>query len=459
MFTSFMRKSLLSGGYQGPELWGSTRAGTMLKDLASGADSLDIVVIGDSNTGSAVAGFWGYHNGISEYLNSQGYPIYGKSICHVMNDWVISTNTGGWRSSAFTVAATGNLKNGNASGGGTSYAAWTPSANFTRYGNFQDSWAYINGGEHWSWNPFVFMLATHPLHPAAGYSGNLRHRIRYGTFTSGGGYMRAAVREFGNAVNIATDSVTSAIGDAYSFSVRDYEFAPGSPTNQIEASPCAGNGTAGVSRGSLAIALHSQSIYAQRKGWAVTSHGYYSGYSSEAIGNFVTGVSGAADTLLTTHLTELRTRQLAAGGTGRVLLWVHSGINGLVPTDESVAKWTTAHKNIWAEYKRVWAKLGYPSDDLAIVSFVGVQKNSGDTNNGGTDLTPIRAAAKTMAAEQGDMTVVHIPSIVTYAELSGSPNYYQNQTSSDVHLSGGTSSTTDGYKLVAGRVIAKLIAT
>ena len=457
MFTSMFRKSMLSGGYSGPELWGSTAAGTMLKDLASGADSLDIVVIGDSNTGSAVAGFWGYHNGISQYLHDQSYPIYGTSICHVMNDWVVNTNTGGWNSSAFTKSTTGNLKNGNTSGGGTSYAAWTPAANFTRYGQQQDSWAYINGGEHWDWYPQVFITTAHPLHSSSGFSGTLYHRIRYGTFTSGGGYMRPSVRVFGGAT-LATDSVTSAVGDAYSFSVREYGFTP-SGANQIEASFCAGNGTAGVSRGSLAIAVHSQSIYAKRKGWAVTSHGYFSGYTSESISGFITGLSGVSDTLLATHMTELRTRQLVAGGSGRVLLWVHSGINGSSPTDESVAKWTTAHKAIWSEYKRVWSKLGYPSNDLAIVSFVGVQKNSGDTNNGGTDLAPIRAAAKTMAAEQGDMTVVHMPSIITYAELSGTPNYYQNQTSADVHLSGGTGSTTDGYKLVAGRVIAKLITT
>lgn len=457
MYTSMMRRALLSGQYQGPELWGSTRAGTMLKDLASGADSLDIVVIGDSNTGSAVQGFYGYHNGISQYLHDQSYPIYGTSVCHVMNDWVVSTSTGGWFSSAFTIAAIGNLKNGNTSGGSTSYAAWTPAANFTRYGQQQDSWAYINGGEYWSAYPNVFITTSHPLHSAAGYSGTLHHRIRYGTFTSGSGYMRGSVRVFGGATLI-TDSVTSAVGAAYSFSVREYGFTP-SGANQIEASFCNANGTPGVSRGCKDIAVHSQSIYAKRKGWSVTSHGYFSGYSSELISNSITGLSGVSDTLLATHLMELRERQLAAGGSGRVLLWVHSGINGSTPTDESVAKWTTAHKNIWAEYKRQWKNLGYQPEDLAIVSFVGVQRNSGDTNNGGTNLAPIRAAAKTMASQEGDMTVVHMPSIITYAELSGTPNYYQNQTSSDVHLSGGVGSTTDGYKLVAGRVIAKLITT
>jgi hypothetical protein len=57
MFTSNFRKAMLSG-LGGPELYGSSRASNMLKDLANGTDSLDIVIIGDSNTGSAVSGMW-----------------------------------------------------------------------------------------------------------------------------------------------------------------------------------------------------------------------------------------------------------------------------------------------------------------------------------------------------------------------------------------------------------------
>tara|TARA_R110002126_G_scaffold53681_5_gene145623 strand:- start:417 stop:956 length:540 start_codon:yes stop_codon:yes gene_type:complete len=178
-----------------------------------------------------------------------------------------------------------------------------------------------------------------------------------------------------------------------------------------------------------------------------------SGDASTAISNVITGVG---NTPLQNLLREHRERQREGTGSGRVLLFTHSGINGA----DTNSDWTNAHISIWNTYKAAWAALGYPADDLAIVSFVGVQRNSADTSSGGASLDTVRAAAKAMVVQQRDMTVVHMPSIITYAELTGTPNYYANQSSSDVHLSGAASGApSDGYKLVAGRVIAKLVST
>jgi hypothetical protein len=112
----------------GPIVYGSRLAPTFVADLASGANSLDIVIIGDSNTGSAQSGMWGYHNGFSQAMFELGWACYGLPIYPAMSSWspAASYALGGWNASAFLYSPTGNLASGNVSGGSTSYSVWTP---------------------------------------------------------------------------------------------------------------------------------------------------------------------------------------------------------------------------------------------------------------------------------------------------------------------------------------------
>jgi hypothetical protein len=134
------------------------------------------------------------------------------------------------------------------------------------------------------------------------------------------------------------------------------------------------------------------------------------------------------------------------------MLFYTSGINGA----ETPTTWTNAHISMWNRYKAVWASLGYPASDLTIVSVVGVQKDSGDTNNNGaTTLIPVRAAANAMATASSDMTVVDIKALMSYNAMTngtGSASYYQvfnavpnNQTDITVHLSGGSVGVTGPF--------------
>jgi len=181
------------------------------------------------------------------------------------------------------------------------------------------------------------------------------------------------------------------------------------------------------------------------------------GYNSALIN---TTISGIGSPLLQAHLQELRERQIAAGGTGRVLLLTHSGING----NETASNWTSCHSQIWTLYKAAWSALGYPSTDLAIVSFVGEPANAADNSNSGTggNLIAVREAANAMALANPDMTVVDIKKLMNYYQLvyvpAGGANFYQAG-SSNVHLSGGASSTTDGYTVVSNMIVSALLAT
>ena len=534
----------------GPSMYGSRRAGQMLNDLANGTDSLDIVLIGDSNTGSAFSGMWGYHNGFSQAMFELGWLCYGLPIYPAMTAWSpASYALGGWNASAFLYAPTLNLASGNVSGGGTAYNVWTPgkvatvtisnaspgvitytthgltagaplflattgalptglsvgttyyvktvltadtftvaatptgsaintssagsgthtiqTCTWTRYGSAtdtppaKDDWAYIASGPYSQNYNAVEMTVNHPLNNA---SLTLWHRVRFGTFTASGGSFQARARAYDASQVYASGPVQNTQGSAYSFGTYEYSFSVTNPTKLMHAS---WSGGAGGANGPCAI--HSHTIYCKRKGWSVTSHGYLAGYDSPSINQIATSIGS---TLLKTHLQELRERQIAAGGSGRVLLVTHSGING----NDTASDWTGTHVAIWNTYKAAWNDLGYPSTDIAIVSFVGVPANAADTSNSGStgNLIAVRAAANLLPNTQPDMTVIDVKNMMPYSRaivgIGNGRSYYQRTNNlptagSDVtvHLSGGTYTgstrdTSDGYTVLAHELIQLLRA-
>ena len=375
----------------------------------------------------------------------------------------------------FTLALspTGSAINTSSAGSGTHKINTCP---WTRYGSAnakspaKDSWAYINGAEYWNWYPNIYMTISHPLYDP---SLTLWHRVRWGTFNTGSGYFRPATRKYSlTNVTLATSSVINTnTGNANSFQVSEYSFTPSAPVvgDQIEASLVAG-GTVAGSRGAVGpVALHGNSIYCKRKGWSVTSHGYLAGYNSLMVNQVATTIGPT----LQLHLQELRERQISAGGTGRVLIVSHSGING----NETASDWTSSHFSIWNIYKAAWAALGYPAADLAIVSFVGVAKGSVDNSNNGTggNLTAVRAAANSLATSQPDMTVIDVNKFMPYTRaivgVGNGRSYYQRTNNlpnpgadNTVHLSGGlhtgtTKDTSDGYTVMAHEIIQVLLAS
>lgn len=452
----------------GPIIWGSRRASQMIADLAAGTDSLDIVLIGDSNTGSALYGMWGYHSGLSQSLNDRGWLCYGLPIYPAMTEWRnrAAFSLGGWNSTAYVYVPSGALGSGKAQGGSTAYSVWSPGTTWVRYGASQDvppatdDWAYIESGTYRNaYNGLVLPVESPINSPGL----TLWHRIRWGGFSVGNGSFTAETLSASSGMPVATGPTQPTnTGQPYSFSTYEYPFTPPG------GAPLLASWSSGAPGATGPCAIHSQTIYCKRKGWSVTSHGYLAGYDSPSIGSTISGIGS---TLLKTHLQELRERQIAAGGSGRVLLMTHSGING----NETPAAWTSCHKAIWSTYRSAWAALGYPAGDLAIVSFVGVQRDLEDSSDGGApgNLIPVREAAKAMALESPDMTVIDVKSILGYARATvgvGNGRSYYQRTGNlptpgediTVHLSGGlisdsTKDTSDGYTLVSHAILDALL--
>jgi len=532
--------------FTGPLVYGSNRAAGFLKDLIARTNSLDIIIFGDSNTGSALAGGYGYQSGIAEALNNLNIPCYGTSLAPFIDRSSSGASRfyGNWRGTVSTIAKDANFKSGlqastsaPTDANALPYAVWNTGTVLTSYGSstvqgsltgvtitntggqFQCTSAYLqvnqqvniagtlsvgggngtitgytspktyyivatngtttftlsetyNGsaivttagtttgltfGSQADFNDWLYMPTTTDVYKTTGVnidetnplaaSGVVNFlRVRYGKVPSGGNFVPL----------VFSGGSANALPHLFSGASTSMSAASGQPTFDLYEASFTANGKGhtasalGYNYPSGTIfskgpgALFCQSLYRQSKGWAVHSHAYQSGDDSTRIALLVTDTS---TTWIGYQLREMRERQIAAGGAncGRVLLFVHSGINGA----DTGSTWTAAHIAIWTKYKAVWSSLGYPPSDLAIISIVGVPSNTLDTSGSGTtsNLVAVRAAANAMVIANPDMTVVDIKAILPYKALTygtGNASYYQRFKNSPnqgaditVHLSGG----------------------
>ena len=531
-----------------PSVYGSIRAGQFLKDLVDGTNSLDVIIIGDSNTGSALIGGYGYMAGMSEALNNIGAPCYGTPLA----PFIDRSPTGAyrfystWRGTQNTIPKDSNYKSGLQAStsspvdtGAVPYTIWNTTTPLVSYGSstvqgtltgvtitsttggFQCNSAYLqinqlvaitgvntgtgsitgyatpsyyyitatNGtttfslsatyggtnitttagsttgltfGSQADFNDWLYITPTpvgtnlyqtkginldetHPL-AAKGVTNYLR--VRYGKMPNGGQFIPLAFSA--GAANGLTNLLSGAVvstekdGTQPTFDLHEESFIANGKGHSATA--LGYNYPSGTVFTKGPSAFFCQSLYRKEKGWAVQSHAYQSGDDSTRIYNILFNTT----TWLEYQLKEIRERQISAGGTGRVLLFFHSGING----GDTGSTWTDAHNGVWKRYKIAWATLGYPATDLAIISIVGVQKNSEDISGNNTDLIAVRAAANAMVIENTDMTVVDIKVLMPYAALiygNGNSSYYQRLNGvpnagedQTVHLSGGLISSHTG---------------
>lgn len=532
----------------GPAVYGSRRASQFLKDLASNADSLDVVILGDSNTGSALSGGWGWLAGIQQSLSNLGAPCYGTPLY----PFVDRSNSGqsrfygNWRGSMATIAKSANYLSGltassvsptvadavpytawNAASVRCSYGAYNPQGTITGVsitgtaGQFACTSTNLQVGQQvqiagtfggtgsitgYASGTFYHIIATNgnttfqlsataggtPLTTTAGTPTGLTYtstadfddwvyipssatglfisgsginiqenhplaangvvqfiRVRYGKVATAGGRFIPNVTANGAANGLTrlldggsgtTGAVSMTLGageTSPTFNMHEVQFTANGKGHSANAIGYNSNG-AEFSQGPGA--LFCQSVYRKSKGFAVHSHAYQSGATTTEISNVISSTANSNISLL---LREIRERQIAAGGSGRVLLWVHSGVNGA----DTTTTWTNGHKAIWEKYKTVWASLGYPASDLAVVSIVTPPQNSNDTSGSGANLAAVRTAANNMAIDNSDMCVVDVKKLMSYSALvdgTGNASYYQRfantpNIGSDIsfHLSGG----------------------
>lgn len=568
--------------FQGPDalapgVQGSERAGQMLSDAIAGTDSVDIVVFGDSNAGSAAS--CGYTFGWSSALSALGAPTYATplSFCH-SEDGANVRNSGlfmpwnsylwGGRSSVGSVGTAYTLTNRIAvaadadatalnatfdnlyvrentarassattlqldvgaspvddaytgaiivilSGAvGSTYStnwaqitdydgttktvtvgAWattTPSgtASFAilrtllRPAAFNNGVAFVPAGTNYTspaGGPSVRLNGGSQL--AAGPTGGagvaLQYRVVYGRFaTTGGKFRLRAMKGVNTLVAGSAADIPTSGGTGYATATLNFTSSTtaGAPDEMKCAWDGYNSGAANEVTGPFAAFYHSV-IRTSYKGFCVSCLNYFGGASTA----FLAGMLQAMPKYLEAYLRELRERQIAAGGSGRVLWWLNSGINGA----ETGTTWTTNAASIRDAVYNVWVTtLGYPAGDLAFVMSVTHPVVTGDPGAGtwGANRAAVAQAASEWAAanvnDGKNVTVVDIASVLTAQQIKDR-NLYQNLSNTlyAAHLRNGPTIQTsptyspttftgladavasdNGYTVITTGIIRKLIA-
>ena len=376
-------------------VYGSKRAGTFLSDAKNGTSYLDIVTIGDSNSGSP--GNFGYTVGLTHTCANFGMGIYATPMQFTSDTASFTGNESGntrynglvgpyveaaWRGNTRTDTGTiTNLESAVAASNSTAVALKNaigayqqpPQLPTTELGTFVSGVfrpagfpygaAFIASGTYTSaaQGTRIRIAPRHPLIMGNGEAGQaIQYRIVYGTFNEGAGNFRMKITT--NAADVLAQKTVNTNTGSYGYATETLDFtttlrasAPIEP-NMLAAS-YDGFGSNPIT-GPAAFFWHSV-IRKNVPGISVSNLTYNSGHTTPQVYQILNERTG----LVKMYLKELRERQIAAGGAGRVLIFMNIGIN----SSESGASWTTNANNIRVMFSTLWAELGYTATDLAFL--------------------------------------------------------------------------------------------
>lgn len=468
-------------------VYGSKLAGQFIQDLVSGRNSLDIVTIGDSNSGQPGSGTgYGYSaglfralqffSGVSPYATplapggiSGGNAQRSAPMGGVGNNFFYASdgqagNTGTVRT--LYAAATQATPDADAaalkSNLGIDMATYTEDgASTTRlpkflgyewYGSFVASGVTYTSAAN---NNLIELQTTNEMNYGSG-SGNvpLQYRVVYGKFAGGNGQFKPTIYSSAGTT-VASSWVPTSGGSAGNW----YATAPGlnfTTTNSTStvAYRAGWDGLAqgGSVTGPFSCLWHSV-IRRSFKGFCVNNLIYDGGKSTTRIADRI----DAMDQLLDAYLKELRERQIEAGGSGRVLIFVNTGING----PDTSSTWPTAAARIVARIQQRWAATLGAINNLAFVFSVTHPTNSGLPWD--TARAAVADAANSWGTSNGgnNITVVDIGQNYPAVKLSkgSAPSGSLYDGGGQAHLNYSTTTQSNGYDAVAGNIITSLMSS
>lgn len=423
-------------------VFGSLRAAEFLRDAANHTDSVDIVTIGDSNAGSAGAA--GYQAGWATACAFNGMPSYATPICLPAGNAGSNIRVGGMFLPLHEVAwsgVTGNmttLRTRAAASDSQAVALETAlgynSANLPLPYSFAWDGAFVSSGNTYT-SPAngsrIRVLRPSPMTEGTG-AGNTscQYRLVHGTFNEGSGQFKLLAMRGVNTIVAQSANFISTNTGTTGYATTPLDFT--SPT--VSGAPvefvCAYDGFNNTAAsyqitGPFCALWHS--VIEKRKGFSVSNLLYQGGATSAQI---ATKMSDMGE-LLTAYLKELRERQIQGTGSGRVIVWCNSGVNG----PSNGATWTANMESIRNTFVNKWVtSLGYPAADLAFVFSVTHPQAAGATE---TTLQGARTTANGWATSAGsNVCVVDLSKLFTSDQLSARRMYQSfNNAEEKAHLS------------------------
>ncbi len=451
-----------------PGINGSKLAASFLRDAASGGNSVDIVTIGDSNAGYSQGGFGGggggWTRGWLRSMNDAGIQTYSSPMGPVMStsgptitaevlredDGVTVTTLAGFFSNV--ADPYGTVVRGSASGPANVTTLLVPATTFLPYGVTGWDYAYIPSGSNaqsfgQSNATYPGGAAPNPALPTWCQPGtDVRYRSVYVTSSTVGGSFNPTVYRVTGGSYIAhatkSQSTFSATGPELASTDLAFKMPQTTPASAI----IFGWNYIGFGYGPCQISMDC--LYKVAKGCAVNQLHYGSGQSTATIAGVVTGASSGGRKFLQSYLISLRDRQIAAGGTGRVIVWINAGINSAVGGSSFVGSMSSMIDAIRTE----WVATGSSLNNLA---FVCSATHPLDTDYGGTTeatLSEDRAWLNTFASGSRDVTAIDFSALISASQMTAN-GYYAGAGANEAHLSQA------GYYELSRRMMTNLIAS
>ena len=494
-------RQLLGSDYKtpAPGLYGSLRASQFLKDARNGTDSVDIVTIADSNGLSPNT--YGFQRGIHRVMSYQyGVDIYASSLMaggYYLNTDLAPAGFSGFVDGAIMTGFTQVTNNDNVAGStGTNsrlMTLYTADAQIQALvahlgfdsTNYTDSYTTmlpkVNG---WMWTPVViptgitfvgtggttnavWLNTEAPIaYGATGLGGvSCQFRTVVGTFNVSGGQYKMSVYNknsfSANAVSSFISTQTS--GGGYGYKTTWLNFTTQSTATAgvycswDGAAQGAGNGCTGPF-----ACLWMSAIQLNKKGYCVSNLMTMDGRTGTELAARVEGM----DKNLDMYLKELRERQIEAGGTGRVVVFVNYGINADTSPTASLA-YTNAADRIKTRIQARWVATG---GSIANLAFIFAPSHPVTTSSGlpwKTNRAAVVTSASAWAtANQNDNSgtcVVDggIQYTSTKLNIGTGPSgsmYGSTGAEPQAHLNATTTSGSNGYDAFAGAIFSLLMS-
>lgn len=393
---------------------GSRTASNFIRDMMNGVDSVDILFVGDSNTDYSAHG---YVTGMGNALQQSGARCYGTMVYPVyqsasQQDIGHKCNMSPLRNAdAFGSGGTATV---GASSGKTSlinlFGRTSGTASPT--GDAGLDFIYVSGTP--SGNGYqqtiagVYVDTDNPI----GIKNELRYRVLRSQMPSGDTPGTFYLASQTASATITTSSAITTTG-SYAWVASEHT-VPANPSATMSEHHFAWK--VGAALGVYNnVGFAAQSVYRAVKGWSVGCLHYRGGESMTTVAS---NISGWGATKMGTYLKEVRDRQIAAGGTGRVIVWVQGGVNTATGLPGS---WETDLATMKTAITSAWTGSGGSAENITFVANVSHQYINPDSSSSGSlnVLSGQRATAKAMigGANGSNLTVVTLTEQITYPEM------------------------------------------
>lgn len=487
-------------------VYGNTTAGRFLQDAVAGTDSLDIIVLGDSNAGyPGDNGYTVAWNRVMQF--GLRVPNYATPLMAGGPTNPSALTTGNTRGDGLWTLGVGQAWNAHTNAGGsnsgTTFKQMIQTAAAAPSGEIAGlmSWLGFNSTNYNvndTTNKMIFPLGWMNNIPvvevgarftssfnnsidisnqavagwhnfgsemgfgSAGTGGHaLQYRIVYGTFPTAGSFKPYAFY-LATTGALLRDSSTTSTGGGYGYATKFFDVTTftlgaigGNPTRVCFTWDGANSATAADQANGPFACLYNSVIRPNFKGYSVSCLNYFGGLSTTQVAEKVED----CDKMLDAYLKEIRERQIAGGGSGRALVFCNSGING----SETGATWQAGAQRIIDRITARWISTEGTSANLAFVFTV-----THPTTDGAVAWTASRAAVATAANSyaQANGAAYNLAVFDIAAALPGVTmfRYSMYDSGGQAHLTkvaippATVTTATDGYETITQALVTSLIA-